>query len=68
LSLTYFFLSTSCHKPSSLKSLNNHLLSKHLFWTSKSKIPSPPCTLAYRVYSILPTCTSFCAHHTTRKT
>jgi len=28
--------------PSSLMSLNTHLLSKHLFCKSKSKIPNPP--------------------------
>jgi len=44
LDLRYLFLSICCQMPSSLISLNNHLLKRHLFWTFKSIIPSPPCS------------------------
>ena len=42
LFLRYFFLSKFYHRPSSFKSLNNHLLNKHLFCVSKFIISNPP--------------------------
>jgi hypothetical protein len=36
-----FFLRIPCDKPSSFINLNNHLLGRHLFWTSRLIIPSP---------------------------
>ena len=41
LFLRYLFLNSDCQIPSSLYSLNNHLLSRHLFCKSKFCIPSP---------------------------
>jgi hypothetical protein len=40
----YLFHSNYCQSPSSFISLYSHLLSKHLFWIYKSKIPKPPCS------------------------
>jgi len=53
LDLRYLFLSICCQMPSSLISLNNHLLKRHLFWTFKSIIPSPPCSFGLRNISHL---------------
>jgi hypothetical protein len=36
---------SSCQTPSSLISLNSHLLSKLLFFNSKTSIPNPPWSL-----------------------
>lgn len=43
----YFFLKICCHIPSSFNNLNNHLLSKHLFWISMFLIPKPPKSLGW---------------------
>ena len=45
--LRYFLLSRSCHYPSSLLSLNHHLLRRHLFWVSKFTTPRPPCSFGW---------------------
>ena len=37
--LRYFLFRKVCQMPSSFKILNNHLLNKLIFWTSKSVIP-----------------------------
>ena len=39
--LTYFLLRSCCHTPSSVKSLNSHLLRSAVFFASRSWIPSP---------------------------
>ena len=51
--LRYLFLSICCQMSSSLVSLNNHLLKKHLFWTFKSKTPNPPCSFGLHSISHL---------------
>ena len=47
--LRYFLLSRSCHYPSSLLSLNHHLLRRHLFWVSKFTTPRPPCSFGWQI-------------------
>jgi hypothetical protein len=37
----YLFLINCCQTLSSFSNLNNHLLRRHLFWTSKFKTPNP---------------------------
>jgi hypothetical protein len=41
----YFRLRICCHNPSSFNNLKIHLLSKHLFCISRSKMPNPPMLL-----------------------
>ena len=43
----YFFLNKLCQIPSSLMSLNNHLLNKHLFCISRFLMPNPPISLGW---------------------
>ena len=45
LDLRYLFLSNCCHFPSVVRSLNNHLLSRALFFTLRSMMPKPPWSL-----------------------
>ena len=49
----YLRLNNDCHIPSSLRSLYNHLLKRHLLWTSKFKMPSPPTSLGWQITSHL---------------
>ena len=65
LFLRYLFRNKSCHNPSSLTNLNNHLLNKHLFWISRFCIPRPPRSFGWQrifhftnLYFFL--CWSFC--------
>jgi hypothetical protein len=39
----------SCQTPSSFRSLNNHLLSKHLFFNSKTSTPNPPWSFGLQI-------------------
>jgi hypothetical protein len=41
----YLFLSNCCHVPSVVRSLNNHLLSRALFFKLRSMMPKPPWSL-----------------------
>jgi hypothetical protein len=45
LCLKYLLRSSSCHTPSSLSNLKSHLLSKHLFLSSRTSTPKPPWSL-----------------------
>ena len=47
LSFMYFLFRRFCQRPSSLISLNNHLLSKHWFWMSKFFMPKPPWSFGW---------------------
>ena len=67
LDLTYLFLSISCQMPSSLVSLNNHLLKRHLFCTFKSIILSPPCSFNLHSISHLDNLYFFCDHPLARR-
>ena len=49
LSFMYFLFSRFCQRPSSLISLNNHLLSKHWFWMSKFFMPKPPWSFGWHI-------------------
>ena len=51
--LRYLFLSKICHMPSSLSSLNNPLLSKHLFVIQRYAIPKPPSSFGWHKISNL---------------
>jgi hypothetical protein len=52
-SLRYLFLSNCCHTLSPFINLNNHLLSRHLLWTSKFRIPNPPWSFGVQTTSYL---------------
>jgi hypothetical protein len=45
----YVFLIIFYHKLSSLKSINNHLLGRHVLCSLKSFIPRPPCSTGLHI-------------------
>jgi hypothetical protein len=45
---TYLLYNSCCHVPSSDSSFKNHLLSKHLFFSSRTSIPKPPWSLGWQ--------------------
>jgi hypothetical protein len=49
LECRYLFHNSSCHTPSSFKSLKSHLLRRHLFFKSNTSIPSPPWSLGWQI-------------------
>jgi hypothetical protein len=59
----YLLCKSSCHTPSSMKSLNSHMLSKLLFLNSNTSTPRPPWSLGrqiifHNLYFFL--CSSLC--------
>jgi hypothetical protein len=67
LSLTYLLCNSSCHNPSSVRSLKSHLLSKHLFFSSRTSKPKPPWSFGLHIILHFVAYTSFWSREIAKK-